>query len=86
MSKIPRLWQIQDAKNRLSEVVDNARQYGPQVITRRGKETAVVLSYEQYTRLTEPKERFIDLLRKAPRSPDGLVTERSKDTGRKIDL
>jgi prevent-host-death family protein len=38
-----RTWQLQEAKNRFSEVVEEALKEGPQVITRRGVETAVVL-------------------------------------------
>src|SRR5262245_21039309 len=38
MSK-PRIWQLQTAKNRFSEVVDRAGSEGPQVVTRRGRES-----------------------------------------------
>ena len=41
-------WKLQDAKNRFSEVVNEAVRSGPQIVTRRGKETAVVLSMESY--------------------------------------
>ena len=37
-------WQLQEAKNKLSEVVDEAIREGPQVITGRGEEVAVVIS------------------------------------------
>ena len=80
-----RSWQLQEAKNRLSELVDATRQ-GPQVITRRGKDAAVVLSVEQYARLVEKRGRLIELLRAAPKIAGGLVVVRSKDTGRAVDL
>ena len=38
-----KVWQLQDAKSRLGEVVDEAEKHGPQVIRRRGVEAAVVL-------------------------------------------
>ena len=38
-----RTWQLQEAKNKLSEVVDQAIAEGPQVITRRGEEVAIVI-------------------------------------------
>ena len=41
-------WQLQEAKNRLSEVVEKALSQGPQVVSRRGKDTVVVLSIEDY--------------------------------------
>lgn len=39
-------WQLQDAKNRFSEVVQRARREGPQIVTLRGGQAAVVLSAE----------------------------------------
>ncbi|MBM3223472.1 MAG: type II toxin-antitoxin system Phd/YefM family antitoxin [Candidatus Tectomicrobia bacterium] len=38
------LWPLQDAKNRFSELVEQALHDGPQVVTRHGKATVVVLS------------------------------------------
>lgn len=46
-----RAWQIQEAKNRFSELVNEALEHGPQLITRHGKETAILLSYEEYQRM-----------------------------------
>jgi prevent-host-death family protein len=45
------VWQLQTAKQRFSELVDRALDEGPQVITRRGREVAVVLSFDDYRRL-----------------------------------
>ena len=55
-------WQLQDAKNKLSEVVDTSITSGPQVISRRGKNTAVLLSYEEYQKLTKPNKNLKQLL------------------------
>jgi len=41
------VWQIQEAKNKLSEVIDRALDQGPQIITRRGVEAVIVLSYPE---------------------------------------
>jgi prevent-host-death family protein len=79
-------WQLQEAKNRLSELVDEALRSGPQVITRRGKEAVVVLSCEHYGRLAEPPGRLIDLLRRAPRVRGGIASRRDRDTGRAVKL
>jgi prevent-host-death family protein len=79
-------WQLQDAKNRLSEVVDEAVRSGPQIITRHGEETAVVVSFDEWTRLSRRRGRLIDVLRRAPRIPGGLEVTRSRDTGRDLDL
>lgn len=48
----PTRWSLQDAKNKLSEVVDAAAREQPQIVTRRGVETAVVISYGEYERIT----------------------------------
>jgi antitoxin Phd len=79
-------WALQDAKNRLSEVVTEALRSGPQVITRRGQETAVVVSFGEWTRLSRRRGRLIDVLRRAPRLRGGLDVQRSKDGGRHVEL
>jgi prevent-host-death family protein len=87
MSKIqPRSWQLQDAKNRFSEVVDEAVRNGPQVITRRGVEAAVVVSAADWAKLARQRTPLIEILRRAPRIPGGLDVTRSRDTGRKVEL
>ena len=60
------VWQLQQAKNRLSEVVDAAIHNGPQVITRRGAETAVVLSYADYGKLLVDRGSLTDFFRNSP--------------------
>ena len=41
-------WQLQEAKNKLSQVLDDALKDGPQIITRRGVEVVIVIAYEQF--------------------------------------
>ncbi len=59
-------WQLQEAKQRFSELVRHARHEGPQVVTRRGEEVAVVVSIEEYRRLTSDKPDFKQFLLAAP--------------------
>jgi len=59
-------WQLQEAKNKLSEVIENALSRGPQIITRRGVEVAVVLSYEEYSRLRRPQPDLVEFFRSSP--------------------
>lgn len=63
-------WPLQDAKNRLSEVVDRAVTDGPQTVTRRGVPVAVILSFEEYRRLTHDSGEFLDFLLSAPAVAD----------------
>ena len=44
-------WQVQDAKARFSELLETSLSEGPQVVTRRGVETAVLVPIEQWRRL-----------------------------------
>src|SRR5882672_6807523 len=81
----PRTWQLQDAKNRFSEVVEEACRSGPQMITRRGTETAVVISAQDWHRLAR-RRPLVEVLRRAPRVAGGLDVTRSRDTGRDLDL
>ena len=46
-------WQLQDAKNRFSDVVDAALSGFPQRVTRRGKPAVVVLPVDEYERLCQ---------------------------------
>jgi antitoxin Phd len=46
-------WQVQDAKARFSEFLDATIEKGPQVVTRRGVETAVMIPIEEWRRLQE---------------------------------
>ena len=78
-------WQLQDAKNRLSEVVRESRRE-PQLITLRGKEEAVVLSFDEYQKLARPKKSWTEMLVTAPREMRDLDLSRSSDIGRNLDL
>lgn len=79
-------WQLQDAKNRFSEVVQKAIEQGPQIITRRGVKTVVILSVEDYQQLTQPKVNIIDFFRKSPLKDAMIDLTRDEDIGREIDL
>ncbi len=60
------MWQLQEAKARLSEVVKKAAKEGPQKITVHGEPAAVVISSEEYERLKQPKDSFIQFMRRSP--------------------
>ncbi|RLE21713.1 MAG: type II toxin-antitoxin system prevent-host-death family antitoxin [Acidobacteria bacterium] len=79
-------WKLQDAKNRFSEVVNEAARSGPQIVTRRGREAAVVMSVEDYRRLVMQEVNLVDFLRTSPLCGIEIDIERSKNLGREIDL
>jgi prevent-host-death family protein len=78
-------WQVQDAKTRLSEVIERARAEGPQTITRHGAERAVVLSIEDYRALAAHKPDFKAHLLGGPKV-DEFTIERDRDVGRAFEL
>ena len=79
-------WQLQDAKNRLSELVRKAREEGPQVITLHGSDAVVVMSANEFGKLSRPRGSLVDFFRKSPLAGVNLDLERSTDTGRRIEL
>ena len=78
-------WQLQQAKTRLSEVIDEAHTKGPQIITRHGAERAVILSIADYRALIAHKPSIVEYLLNGPKVDDFEI-EYSRDTGREIDL
>ena len=48
MSKV---WQVQEAKARFSELLETSLAEGPQIVTKRGVETAVLVPIDQWRRL-----------------------------------
>ncbi|MFA6009797.1 MAG: type II toxin-antitoxin system Phd/YefM family antitoxin [Desulfobacteraceae bacterium] len=79
-------WQLQTAKNKFSEVIEKALHEGPQVVTRRGLETVVVLSMEEYRYLTRPRGSLVDFFKNAPFKDVEMDLVRNRDTGREVDL
>lgn len=79
-------WQLQDARNKLSKVVQEAGRSGPQIITVRGQEAAVVLSARAYRKLTGREGSLIEFLQRSPWADVELNVERMMDTGLHADL
>lgn len=79
-------WQLQDAKNRFSELVNKALRNGPQVVTRHGKKTVVIMSVEQYQNLTRPKLNIVDFFQKSPLRDADLDLTRKKDSPREVEI
>jgi prevent-host-death family protein len=81
------VWQMQEAKAKLSELVKRAQTDGPQDITLHGESVAVVLSRETFERLTSPKVSLVDFMRASPLYDlDDLVFEREDSLSREVEL
>lgn len=70
------VWQIQDAKNKLSEVIARALTEGPQLITRHGEKTVVVVSYAEYERLRKSQGKLSEFFRASPLAGIELTHDR----------
>jgi len=84
-------WQLQEAKQRFSEVVRQAQDEGPQVVTRHGQEVVVVIAFEEYERLVPSRRSFKRFLRSEPFFDDldfqvDLELARSREPAPEIDL
>lgn len=77
------IWQLQEAKSRFSELVEQTISNGPQTVTRRGVEAVVVISLTEFKRLKYGGLR--NILLNAPRG-ESLKIERSTEPVRGIDL
>jgi prevent-host-death family protein len=89
----PDRWQIQDAKQRFSEMIRAVVSEGPQVITRHGEDVAVVVDIGEYRRLTRPSADLASILLGGPKLDDDsadifaeIEAERKADSGRPVDL
>jgi prevent-host-death family protein len=65
-SRHEREWQLQEAKKCFSRLVESARHDGPQTITLRGKPAVVVVSFEQFKKLTQPRTTLSQFFGQSP--------------------
>ena len=78
-------WQLQEAKQRFSELVRRALEEGPQVVTRRGEEVVVIVGAQEFERLSRGEEDFKDFLLCAP-DLEALKIQRDSSTSREVEL
>ena len=79
-------WQLQDAKNKFSSLVDKAQHRGPQIVTKHGKDAVVVLSIDEYKQLTKPKSNLLKFFQNSPLAIDNPDLTRNKDFPRDTEL
>ena len=81
-----RWWQIQEAKQRFSEVLRGAEAGDPQVVTRHGREVAVLIDITAYRQFHGKSPGLMEYLRAEPQIDDDLDIERDGSLPRDVDL
>ena len=79
-------WQLQEAKTNLSQLIKQAAGGDVQTVTVHGKPTAVVVSAEEYARLTRNRGKLSTALLRPDLAGEDLDFHRSRDTGRDVEL
>ena len=82
-------WQLQEAKQKFSELVRRTLEEGPQVVTRHGEEVVVVVPVEEFRRMSKDGEKkmdFKEFLMSAPEVLECMILERPKEFPRDIEL
>lgn len=80
-------WQLQEAKAKLSELVEKAMDGEPQLVTKHGEKAVVVLDYEEYRKLEAKQMSLYDVLKSAPKLTEEEIAlfERDRSTTSKRD-
>ncbi len=80
------VWQVQEAKQRFSEVVRAARAGEPQVVTRHGEEIVVIIDISEYRHLIGEVTPLMDYLVRDPELDVELDIDPRRDDSRLVDL
>lgn len=80
------IWQIQEAKAKLSQLIEDTKKKGYQIITKNGEPIAVMLSKEEFDRVTKPTTSFLEFFKKAPHPEVELDIQRAQDLPRDLDI
>ncbi len=86
MSNKREAWTVATAKARFSEVIDRALADGPQVITRRGHRSVVIVSAEEWERKASRRGNLAEFFAASPLRDSDLVIERGTDSSREFEL
>ncbi len=73
-------WQVQEAKAKFSQLLNEAMTSGYQTITKNGEPVAYVVSKDEFDRYLQPKKTFIEVFDECPYPFVDLDIERSTDT------
>jgi prevent-host-death family protein len=84
-AKVGPRWQLQEAKQRFSELIRSAQTDGPQFVTKHGQEVAVLINIDEYRRLRGGTRDLKEYLLSGPRFDDLEIT-RSAERARVVDF
>jgi prevent-host-death family protein len=79
-------WTVANAKARLSQVIERARQEGPQTITKNGRSTVIVVAIEEWEKKTARSGSLAEFLLASPLRGADLDDERSPNEARALEL
>ena len=79
-------WQLQDAKSKFSQLVDKAMHNKPQIVTKRGQNAVVIISFDDYKEMTKPDTDLVGFFSRSPLIDANLDLSRSKELPRDIEL
>lgn len=79
-------WQVHEAKARFSQLLRDASNEGPQVVTKHGRPAAVVVSVEEYRRHEAQQKSLAEVIRSSPMAGVQIDVERNRTDPRDIDL
>jgi prevent-host-death family protein len=79
-------WTVAEAKAKFSEVIDRAESVGPQVVTRSGRKTVVIVAADEWDRKTKRVGNLAEFFAASPLGQSGVNAKRSKERARKIDF
>jgi len=79
-------WQLQDAKSKFSQLVESAMLNEPQFVTKHGNNAVVILSFEEYKKITKPQTDLVTFLRNSPLKEAELNISRNRDLPRDIEI
>jgi antitoxin Phd len=80
------IWQIQEAKAKFSQLIEDANIKGYQTITKQGEPIAVILSKKEFDKITQPKTSLLNFFKATPCQEIELNIQCSKDLPRELDL
>ena len=78
-------WQMQTAKARFSELMKQAAEHGPQEITLHGRPVAVVISREEFDRLSGGAASLVEFMQQSPLyDQEDIEFERDRSLPREV--